>query len=94
MSLGGFMGILLWVVFGVVAGSVAKLVMPGPDRLGIIGTMLLGITGAVLGGFIGTSFGYGTAVGFDLRGLLMAIFGAIGVLFCFRAFSMRSAEHL
>src|SRR5438876_10903054 len=43
------MGLLLWIVFGTVAGALAKLVMPGPDRLGMAGTILVGVAGAVVG---------------------------------------------
>ena len=51
------MGILLWIVFGLIAGVVAKFVMPGPDSGGIVLTILLGVAGAVVGGFIGTAAG-------------------------------------
>ncbi len=51
------MGILGWILFGLVVGALAKLVMPGRDPGGIIITMLIGIAGAVLGGFVGRSHG-------------------------------------
>jgi uncharacterized membrane protein YeaQ/YmgE (transglycosylase-associated protein family) len=84
------MGILLWIVFGLVAGSVAKLVMPGPDPGGIIVTILLGIGGAVVGGVVGTLFGFGAMTGFDLRSLLMAIGGALFLLFAYRCYAIRA----
>jgi uncharacterized membrane protein YeaQ/YmgE (transglycosylase-associated protein family) len=84
------MGILLWIVFGLAAGSVARWVMPGPDRLGLVGTMLLGIGGAVIGGVLGSTFGVGAVTGFDFRSLLMAIIGSLAVLICYRTFSMRA----
>ena len=84
------MGILLWIVFGLVAGSVARWIMPGPDRLGVVLTILLGVTGAVVGGAIGAMFGSVGVIGFDFRSLLTAIIGSIGVLFCYRTFSMRA----
>jgi len=84
------MGILLWIVFGIVAGSVARLVMPGPDRLGIFGTMLVGVAGAVIGGWIGAAFGSGGVIGFDFRSFLMAIIGSLAVLICYRTLSMRA----
>ncbi len=84
------MGIFLWIVFGLVAGSVAKLVMPGPDRLGLIGTMLVSLAGAICGGLIGAVFSTGGVTGFDGRSLLMAIIGSLAVLFCYRSFSMRA----
>ena len=84
------MGILLWIVFGIVAGSLAKLIMPGPDRLGVLGTILLGVAGAIVGGWIGAALGSGGVTGFDFRSLLMAIIGSLAVLFCYRTFSMRA----
>ena len=84
------MGILLWIVFGLVAGSLAKLVMPGPDRLGLVGTILVGVAGAIVGGLIGAVFGAGGVTGFDFRSLLMAIIGSLAVLFYYRSFSMRA----
>ena len=74
--------ILGWILFGLVVGAIAKLVMPGSDPGGIIVTMLLGIVGAVLGGFIGRSFGfYGPQ---QSAGWLMSIFGAVVVLLIYR----------
>ena len=51
------MGILGWIVFGLVVGAIAKLLMPGRDPGGIIVTMVLGIIGALLGGFLGRALG-------------------------------------
>ena len=78
------MGILLWIVFGLIAGIIAKWVMPGRDPGGIIVTILLGIAGAVVGGYLATSFGYGSMTGFDLRSLLVAIGGAMLLLVGYR----------
>ena len=76
------MAILGWILFGLVIGALAKLVMPGRDPGGIIVTMLLGIVGAVLGGFIGRSLGlYGPQEG---AGYLMSIVGAVVVLLLYR----------
>jgi uncharacterized membrane protein YeaQ/YmgE (transglycosylase-associated protein family) len=85
------MGILLWIVFGLVAGSVARWIMPGPDRLGVFATMLLGVAGAVLGGLVGAAIGSSGVIAFDVRSLLTAIIGSLAVLFCYRTFSMRAA---
>jgi uncharacterized membrane protein YeaQ/YmgE (transglycosylase-associated protein family) len=84
------MGLLLWIVFGLVAGSVATRVMPGPDRLGLVGTLLLGVVGAVIGGLAGTLSGAGGFIGVDWRSFLMAIIASLAVLFCYRSFSMRA----
>ena len=76
------LGIVGWIVFGLVVGVIAKLIMPGRDPGGIIVTMLLGIVGAVLGGFLGRSLGfYGPQ---QAAGWLMSIAGAIVVLFIYR----------
>jgi uncharacterized membrane protein YeaQ/YmgE (transglycosylase-associated protein family) len=75
-------GILGWIVFGLIIGAIAKLVMPGKDPGGIIVTMLLGIVGAVLGGFLGRAFGmYGPN---QSAGVFMSILGAFVVLFIYR----------
>ena len=75
-------GILGWIVFGLIVGAIAKLLMPGKDPGGFIITMLLGIVGAVLGGFVGRALGlYGPN---DSAGIFMSIFGAIAVLLIYR----------
>ncbi len=78
------MGIVSWIVFGLIAGVVAKYVMPGPDSGGIVLTIVLGVAGAVIGGFIGAQMGYGSVTGFDVRSLLIAIGGALVLLVGFR----------
>jgi len=75
-------GILGWIVFGLVVGAIAKLLMPGRDPGGIIVTMLLGIVGALVGGFLGRALGmYGPG---EPAGFLMALLGAILLLFIYR----------
>jgi uncharacterized membrane protein YeaQ/YmgE (transglycosylase-associated protein family) len=75
-------GILGWIVFGLIVGVIAKLLMPGRDPGGIIVTILLGIVGAVLGGYAGRALGlYGPT---DSAGIFMSIFGAIAVLLVYR----------
>ena len=78
------MGILSWIVFGLIAGALAKWIMPGKDPGGIIVTILLGIAGAVVGGYVATFFGYGSMTGFDFRSLLVAIGGAMLLLVGYR----------
>jgi len=76
------MGILSWILFGLVVGIIAKLLMPGRDPGGFIITILLGIAGALLGGFIGRAMGfYGPNQG---AGWLMSILGAIVLLVIYR----------
>ncbi|MCB0751588.1 MAG: GlsB/YeaQ/YmgE family stress response membrane protein [Ignavibacteriae bacterium] len=83
------MGILSWIVFGLIAGAVAKFIMPGKDPGGIIITILIGIAGAFLGGFIGSFLGLGDISGFDIRSLLMAIVGSIILLFAYKKFKTK-----
>jgi uncharacterized membrane protein YeaQ/YmgE (transglycosylase-associated protein family) len=79
------MSIIGWILFGLIVGVVAKLLMPGRDPGGMIVTILLGIGGALVGGFIGRAFGwYGEG---DPVGFIMAVIGAILVLFAYRKIS-------
>ena len=74
-------GVLGWILFGLIVGVIAKLLMPGRDPGGFIITALLGIAGAVLGGFIGRAFGfYGPG---EPAGFLMSTLGAIVLLFIY-----------
>ena len=79
------MGILAWIIFGLIAGALAKLFMPGRDPGGFIITILLGIAGAIVGGFIGTALGFGDVTGFDIRSFFIAILGAVILLFLYRS---------
>ena len=75
-------GVLAWIVFGVIVGAIAKLLMPGRDPGGFIVTMLLGIAGALVGGFLGRAAGwYGPN---DPAGFLMSLFGAVVLLMLYR----------
>lgn len=79
------MGILAWIVFGLIAGIIAKFIMPGRDGGGFILTCLLGIVGAIVGGWLATMFGFGGDItGFDFRSFIVAVIGAIVVLAVFR----------
>jgi len=76
------MSILGWILFGLVIGALAKLVMPGRDPGGFIITMLLGIAGAVIGGFVGRAMGfYGQG---ETAGWIMSFLGAVLLLFIYR----------
>ena len=83
------MGLISWIVFGLIAGAIAKFIMPGKDPGGCIVTMIIGVVGALLGGFIATALGFGGISGFDWRSLLIAIIGALLLLFIWRMISGR-----
>ena len=74
------MGILAWIVFGLIAGFLAQYLMPGRSSGGVVITVVLGIVGAIVGGFIGTFLGFGDLSGFDLRSMALAVGGGIVVL--------------
>jgi len=83
------MGILAWILFGLVVGFIAKLLTPGRDPGGFIVTMLLGIAGALVGGFIGRAMGfYGPN---ESAGWLMSILGAVILLLLSRVAVRRRA---
>jgi len=83
------LGVLGWMLFGLVVGAIAKLVMPGKDPGGIIVTMVLGIAGALIGGFIGRALGwYGPG---DGAGFIMSLLGAVLLLWVYRMVVARRA---
>ena len=72
---------LSWIVLGLVAGSLAKFLVPGRDPSGCVVTVVLGILGAFVGGMVGTRFGWGRVDGgIDLRSVAIATFGAMLLL--------------
>jgi len=79
------MGIIYWIILGLVVGVIAKFIMPGKDPGGIIITILLGIAGAIGGGFISSAMGFGKVTGFDLRSLIIAVAGSLVLLIIYRA---------
>ena len=83
------MGILAWIVFGFIAGVVAKWIMPGRDPGGFKVTIPLGIGGAIFGGMLGTEYGFGGMGGFDTRSLATAIGGALILLYGYRIVATR-----
>ncbi len=78
------MGILTWIIFGLIAGAIAKFIMPGDDPGGFIITILIGIAGALLGGFIGANLLGVDVTGFNISSFLVAIGGSILLLFGYR----------
>jgi uncharacterized membrane protein YeaQ/YmgE (transglycosylase-associated protein family) len=83
------MGILSWILMGLIVGVIAKLVMPGPDPGGIFITILLGIGGAFVGGYVGSFLGLGSVTGFNLGSLLLAVGGAVLILILYRTIKKR-----
>lgn len=84
------MGIIAWIVVGLIAGALAKLILPGDDPGGIIVTILIGIVGAFVGGFVFSLFG-GTGVsGFNFWSILVATVGAIILLLIYRLVASRT----
>ncbi|MEK9646644.1 MAG: GlsB/YeaQ/YmgE family stress response membrane protein [Alphaproteobacteria bacterium] len=78
------MGILTWIILCLVAGLIAKFIMPGNDPGGLIVTIIVGIAGAVIGGFIASAIGFGTVTGFNIRSIVIAAIGAFALLFALR----------
>ncbi|MBN2060117.1 MAG: GlsB/YeaQ/YmgE family stress response membrane protein [Deltaproteobacteria bacterium] len=78
------MGILSWIVMGLIVGLLAKFIMPGKDPGGIIITILIGIAGAFLGGYIGSLLGISKVTGFNFISILLAIIGALILLSIYR----------
>lgn len=78
------MGILSWILIGLVAGLIAKAIMPGRDPGGIIITILLGIAGAVVGGLVSTALGFGELDSISVRTLITAVLGSLILLVLFR----------
>ena len=75
------MGILSWILLGLVAGFLAKLLMPGQGPAGFVLTILLGVVGALVGGYLGSHLlGLEDVTGFDLRSVGLAVGGAVLVL--------------
>lgn len=84
------MGILSWIIIGLIAGAIAKAIHPGSDPGGFIVTILIGIAGAVVGGWIFTLLGYGKVDGFDIGSLFIVIVGAVLLLFIYRKVATKS----
>jgi uncharacterized membrane protein YeaQ/YmgE (transglycosylase-associated protein family) len=80
--------ILGWILFGLIVGLLAKLLMPGHDPGGIVMTTALGIVGAILGGFVGRLLGFYQAG--EGAGYIMATLGAVLILFVYRQMAVRA----
>ncbi len=78
------MGILSWIVMGLIVGALAKWIMPGQDPGGLIVTTLLGVVGGLLGGFLGSLTGMGGVSGFNVVSFVLALIGALVLLTGYR----------
>jgi len=85
------MGLLSWILLGLIVGVLAKWIMPGPDPGGVFVTVLIGVAGAFVGGLIGSFFGLGSITGIDVRSLAIATGGALLLLWGRRRLRGRSS---
>ncbi len=85
------MSIIAWIVLGLLAGMIAKAIMPGGERVGLILTTVLGVVGALLGGFLAKALGLGDPIDefFDLSTWIAAVVGALIILWLWSAISRR-----
>ena len=74
------MGILTWLIVGLIAGGIGKAIYPGHQGGGLLATIGLGVAGSILGGFIGSAL-FGVGAGFSVGGLIVAILGAMLCIF-------------
>ncbi len=78
------MGILSWILFGLLAGAIAKFILPGSDPGGIIVTMIIGVVGGVVGGWLSSAFGGSGVTGFNVSSFIWAVIGTLVLLVIYR----------
>lgn len=78
------MGVLAWIVVGLIAGWLAKMISPGPERTGLLATLVIGVIGAIVGGWLFNAFGRAGASGVDLYSIIVATLGAVVFLFIWK----------
>jgi uncharacterized membrane protein YeaQ/YmgE (transglycosylase-associated protein family) len=79
-----------WLIIGLIAGALARLIMPGRDPMGVLATIILGIVGSIIGGLVGGLI-WRRENGFHPGGLILSLLGAILVLWIWRMIRSRSA---
>lgn len=85
------MGILLFLVFGFVVGLIARAIMPGDQKMGILGTTVLGVVGSFIGGFLGSLFTHSRVTDLNTAGLIGSVIGAFLVLLAVGGITRRRA---
>ena len=78
------MGILVWLLVGLIAGALARLLVPGKDPMGWLGTLILGLVGSLVGGFLGNLI-FGGELDVSAAGIIGSVIGAIIALLAYRA---------
>jgi uncharacterized membrane protein YeaQ/YmgE (transglycosylase-associated protein family) len=78
------MGLISWIILGLIVGALAKWIMPGNDPGGIFVTILIGVAGALIGGFLSSSIGLGSVSGFNFGSIVIAVVGALLLLGAYR----------
>ena len=86
------MGFIAWIILGLVAGAIAKAILPGRQGGGWIATLVLGVVGALVGGFLAGLFGFSYEEFFSIESWLIAIVGAIIVLVIWGFITRRSSR--
>jgi uncharacterized membrane protein YeaQ/YmgE (transglycosylase-associated protein family) len=86
------MGVIAWIVLGIVGGAIAKALMPGRDPGGLLVTIIIGIVGALLGGFLGNLITGNGLNGFSIWSILLSILGAMVLLWTYRLVMTRSGH--
>jgi uncharacterized membrane protein YeaQ/YmgE (transglycosylase-associated protein family) len=87
------MDIISWLIVGLIAGFLAKYVVPGEGPGGVLGDIIIGIIGAFIGGFVFNAFGHTGATGLNVWSIIVAFVGAVILLFILRAISGRRASY-
>jgi uncharacterized membrane protein YeaQ/YmgE (transglycosylase-associated protein family) len=88
------LGIIAWIILGLLAGLIARAIMPGHDSIGLIATVVIGIVGALVGGFIAELIGFeGLGSFFELRTWIIAVAGAVLLLAVVRAAARGHRHH-
>ncbi len=85
------MGLLSWIIVGLIAGWLAKVISPGAERGGLLATLVIGVVGAIVGGWLFTALGYSGATGINLYSILVGTLGAIVFLWIWKMITARRA---